>query len=61
MPIADWQKSSYCAEGSNCVELAAAPGGALYLRESDDPDRVITVGRAGLAAFLAARSRFGAA
>ncbi|MCT2592163.1 DUF397 domain-containing protein [Streptomyces sp. N2-109] len=38
-----WQKSSYCAEGSNCVELGAAPGGILHLRESAAPERILTL------------------
>ncbi|MEV6792395.1 DUF397 domain-containing protein [Streptomyces sp. NPDC051320] len=54
MPIPDWQKSSYCAEGSNCVELAATSDGAIQLRESDDPGRVLTVTQVGFAALLAA-------
>ncbi|MEC4020537.1 DUF397 domain-containing protein [Streptomyces sp. H27-D2] len=49
-----WQKSSYSSEASNCVELATAPDGSIWLRESDDPDGVLTVGRPGLSAFLLA-------
>ncbi|GAA2371212.1 DUF397 domain-containing protein [Streptomyces cuspidosporus] len=39
-PIA-WQKSSFSETHGACVELAAV-GGAIRLRESDDPDTVIT-------------------
>lgn len=48
-----WQKSSYSTEGANCLNLATAPGGILCLRESDEPDRILTVNRAGLSALLA--------
>lgn len=57
MLISDWQKSSYCAEGSNCVELAAVPGGTIHLRESDDAARVLSLTRTGLAALLGAIAR----
>ncbi|MEU1665848.1 DUF397 domain-containing protein [Streptomyces sparsogenes] len=36
-----WQKSSFSHEEGECVELAATDG-AIQLRESDDPDTVIT-------------------
>ncbi|MEU7158393.1 DUF397 domain-containing protein [Streptomyces chrestomyceticus] len=49
-----WQKSSYSNEGGNCVNIAAAPDGAVRLRESDDPQVIIATTRDGLAAFLAA-------
>ncbi|MEC4020542.1 DUF397 domain-containing protein [Streptomyces sp. H27-D2] len=49
-----WQKSSHSSEGNNCVELAPAPDGSIRLRESDDPDGVLAVGRPGLSAFLLA-------
>ncbi|MFI9463264.1 DUF397 domain-containing protein [Streptomyces xiamenensis] len=40
-----WQKSSFSEDGNNCVEIA--PSGAdIALRESDDPDRVVTARRA---------------
>lgn len=50
----DWQKSSYCAEGSNCLGLAAAPDGSIRLRESDAPDTLLRTTRAGLADLLRA-------
>ncbi|MEU2211056.1 DUF397 domain-containing protein [Streptomyces hygroscopicus] len=45
-----WQKSSYSADGpgNNCVELAHAPGAAVLLRESDDPDVIIATTPAAL-------------
>ncbi|TPQ20235.1 DUF397 domain-containing protein [Streptomyces sporangiiformans] len=33
-----WQKSTYSAEAANCVYVAGDPAGAIYLRESDEPD-----------------------
>ncbi|MFD8385670.1 DUF397 domain-containing protein [Streptomyces sp. NPDC059679] len=36
-----WQKSSFSETSGACVELAAVDG-AIRLRESDDPDIVIT-------------------
>ncbi|MCT2592638.1 DUF397 domain-containing protein [Streptomyces sp. N2-109] len=35
-----WQKSSFSQEGGECVELASV-GGAMALRESDDPGSVL--------------------
>ncbi|MEU2211057.1 DUF397 domain-containing protein, partial [Streptomyces hygroscopicus] len=45
-----WQKSSYSADGPGnaCVELAHAPGAAVLLRESDDPDVIIATTPAAL-------------
>jgi hypothetical protein len=36
-----WQKSSFSAEASNCVNVASAPTGLVLLRESDDPGTVL--------------------
>ncbi|MEN2422150.1 DUF397 domain-containing protein [Streptomyces rimosus] len=49
-----WQKSSYSNEGVNCLNVAAAPDGTVRLRESDDPQVILSATREGLAAFLAA-------
>ncbi|MEV7441027.1 DUF397 domain-containing protein [Streptomyces sp. NPDC091204] len=49
----NWKKSSFSGgEGENCLELGAADG-MIKMRESDDPDVVITTSRDKLAAFLA--------
>lgn len=39
----NWQKSSYSegGDGNSCIELAAAKG-SFMLRESDDPQVVVT-------------------
>ncbi|MFF1907868.1 DUF397 domain-containing protein [Kitasatospora sp. NPDC058218] len=49
-----WQKSSYSeGEGSNnCLELASGAGDLRHLRESDDPDVVVTTDAAKLRAFI---------
>ena len=49
-----WQKSSYSSEGSACLEVAApgTPGGAVWLRESDDPGTVLRTTPARLRALL---------
>ena len=48
-----WQKSSFSGEGNTCVEVAAAPDGALRLRESDEPETVLTVERAAFGRLVA--------
>lgn len=51
--VLTWQKSSFSGdqEGPNCLELAGSQG-ILLLRESDEPDAVITATGAGLAALI---------
>ncbi|WP_079151076.1 DUF397 domain-containing protein [Streptomyces sparsogenes] len=50
-----WRKSSFSTgEAANCLELAADPTGTPRLRESDDPEVVITMPAATLRAFLRA-------
>ncbi|MFD8377590.1 DUF397 domain-containing protein [Streptomyces sp. NPDC059679] len=48
----DWQRSSFCSEGNACVYVAAAGDGAVLLRESDQPDVVLTTNRRTLYAFI---------
>ncbi|MFD9067947.1 DUF397 domain-containing protein [Kitasatospora purpeofusca] len=52
MTAYDWQKSSYSTEAANCLDLAAAPDGAVKLRESDEPDTVLTTTPGRLRALL---------
>ncbi|MDH6628388.1 hypothetical protein M2271_006221 [Streptomyces sp. LBL] len=40
-----WQKSSYCSEGSSCLNVAATDG-TIHLTESADPIGVILDARA---------------
>ncbi|WP_078952363.1 DUF397 domain-containing protein [Streptomyces sp. NRRL F-5755] len=49
-----WQKSSYSNAGANCLHVATSPDGSLRIRESDDPEVILSIARGGLAAFLAA-------
>ncbi|MEU9963007.1 DUF397 domain-containing protein [Streptomyces malaysiensis] len=50
-----WRKSSFSEGHSDtCVELAADPTGTPHLRESDDPEVVISPAPAALSAFLRA-------
>ncbi|MFF6881281.1 DUF397 domain-containing protein [Streptomyces sp. NPDC012474] len=37
MPTLRWQKSSYSAEGSNCVEIASTAT-TVHIRDSKNPD-----------------------
>ncbi|WP_079062093.1 DUF397 domain-containing protein [Streptomyces griseoruber] len=48
----NWQKSSYSEEGSACIFLAAAPTGAILLRESEEPGRILTTAIRPLAALI---------
>ncbi|WP_073758689.1 DUF397 domain-containing protein [Streptomyces sp. CB02923] len=52
MSIPDWQKSSYSGNASNCVELAAAPGELVLIRESDEPAVRFAATSAALMRFL---------
>lgn len=49
----NWQKSSFSGadDSPNCVELARADG-QILLRESDEPDTIVTTSPAKLRAFL---------
>lgn len=51
----EWQKSSFSGghDGQACVELAAV-NGEIRLRESDQPDDVLTTTPARLAVFIRA-------
>ncbi|MFB7470442.1 DUF397 domain-containing protein [Kitasatospora sp. NPDC056184] len=42
MAVHSWQKSSFSGDTANCIYLAAAPDGAIKIRESDEPDTVLT-------------------
>ncbi|MFF1794771.1 DUF397 domain-containing protein, partial [Kitasatospora sp. NPDC058263] len=49
-----WQKSSFSGgdASNNCLELAPGTGDLRHLRESDDPDVVVTTDVAKLRAFI---------
>nr|WP_262704813.1 DUF397 domain-containing protein [Streptomyces sp. NEAU-383] len=46
-----WRKSSYSADAGNCVNVAA-DGNGIVLRESDDPEVILTTTPAALRAFI---------
>lgn len=49
-----WQKSSYSSEASSCVYVAAGPDGTILLRESDDPQTILTTHPAQLGTLITA-------
>jgi hypothetical protein len=50
----NWQKSSFSGSNNgNCIELAAGNGTQIVLRESDDPQTIVTTDQKKLAAFIA--------
>ncbi|MDX3229557.1 DUF397 domain-containing protein [Streptomyces sp. ME19-01-6] len=47
-----WQRSSFCGGGgNNCIEVAA-DGSTIAIRESTDPDAILTTNRTALRAFV---------
>ncbi|MGA5817687.1 DUF397 domain-containing protein [Kitasatospora sp. NPDC094028] len=52
MAVQSWQKSSFSGDSANCIELASAPDSSIRLRESDDPDLILTTSPAGLHTLL---------
>ncbi|MFJ9459309.1 DUF397 domain-containing protein [Kitasatospora sp. NPDC101447] len=51
MSNSSWQKSSYSAANSECVEVRTSDG-VIELRESDDGDVIVRTSPAKFAAFL---------
>lgn len=51
-----WQKSTYSQEASACIYIAArhegAHEGTILLRESDEPEAILTTGTPQLAALI---------
>ncbi|MEV7138132.1 DUF397 domain-containing protein [Streptomyces tauricus] len=47
-----WQKSTHSEEASSCVYLATLSSGTILLRESDDPETILTTGPRQLAALI---------
>ncbi|MBL1115014.1 DUF397 domain-containing protein [Streptomyces sp. 4503] len=54
MATHDWQKSSYSQEGSACLYIAAPAAHTIALRESDEPDVILTTTPATLGTFIRA-------
>ncbi|MBL1120425.1 DUF397 domain-containing protein [Streptomyces sp. 110] len=47
-----WRKSSYSAQGANCLYVSALDNAAIRLRESDEPDTILTTNPAALSALI---------
>ncbi|MFE0453152.1 DUF397 domain-containing protein [Streptomyces sp. NPDC058914] len=47
-----WQKSTYSPDASNCVYVAAPTPGTIHLRESDEPDVILSTTTPGLRALI---------
>ncbi|MFJ8112138.1 DUF397 domain-containing protein [Streptomyces sp. NPDC096132] len=52
MSTLHWQKSSYSGDGSNCLNIAADAVGTIHLRESDEPDAILTTTTPSLRALI---------
>ncbi|MFJ4922533.1 DUF397 domain-containing protein [Streptomyces sp. NPDC088725] len=52
MPSHNWQKSSYSGTGGNCINVASDGDGLIKLRESDQPDTIVTTTPEKLRAFI---------
>lgn len=50
MTTLNWQKSSFSEEASSCLYIGTAHG--IQLRESDDPDVILTASPARLDALI---------
>jgi hypothetical protein len=48
----NWQKSSYSGSGSNCLYVATGADGTVHIRESDEPDVIVTTTSATLRALI---------
>ncbi|GAA1914805.1 hypothetical protein GCM10009716_25340 [Streptomyces sodiiphilus] len=55
MDTINWQLSSFCQEGSSCLNVGEIPGspiGMVAVRESDDPANVVVARPERLGALL---------
>jgi hypothetical protein len=52
-----WQKSTHSEEGSACVYLAVTCTGTILLRESDEPEAILTTGQRQLNFLITALRR----
>ncbi|MFI5757495.1 DUF397 domain-containing protein [Streptomyces sp. NPDC051569] len=48
----EWQKSSYCGNAGNCIQIAAADDGSIKIQEADDVDTIVTTTPEKLRAFI---------
>ncbi|MFE2857236.1 DUF397 domain-containing protein [Streptomyces lavendulae] len=54
MPEPDWQRSSYCAEGSSCVHVARPHEDRVLIADSPAPRTTLALSPAAWAVFLEA-------
>ncbi|GAA0897191.1 MULTISPECIES: DUF397 domain-containing protein [Streptomyces violaceusniger group] len=47
-----WRKSSYSAQGANCLYVSAPGNATIRLRESDEPDTILTTNPTALGALI---------
>ncbi|MFD0409786.1 DUF397 domain-containing protein [Kitasatospora sp. NPDC127116] len=52
MAFHNWQKSSFSGDAANCIYVVAVADVTVRIRESDDPDTVLTTSSGALGALL---------
>ncbi|GHJ31270.1 hypothetical protein TPA0910_57030 [Streptomyces hygroscopicus subsp. sporocinereus] len=52
MPTHCWRKSSYSSQGANCLYVSAPDNATIRLRESEEPDTILTTTPNALSAFI---------
>ncbi|MCD9593689.1 DUF397 domain-containing protein [Streptomyces sp. 8ZJF_21] len=52
MSARDWRKSSYSSEGNACLYVSAPDGATIRLRESDEPNTILTTDPTALRALI---------
>jgi len=48
----DWRKSSYSSEGNACLYVSSTDDATIRLRESDEPDTILTTTPTALRALI---------
>ncbi|MCQ8831319.1 DUF397 domain-containing protein [Streptomyces malaysiensis] len=49
-----WRQSSYCQESASCVNVARGERDTIVLRESEQPEVILTTTRTRLRTFISA-------
>ncbi|MCG0284347.1 DUF397 domain-containing protein [Streptomyces sp. PSAA01] len=52
MTTRDWQKSSYSSAGNACLYVSAPDNATVRLRESDEPNTILTTTPRALSALI---------
>ncbi|AEM81292.1 DUF397 domain-containing protein [Streptomyces violaceusniger] len=47
-----WRKSSYSSQGANCLYVSASDNATIRLRESDEPNTILTTTPTALSALI---------